>query len=97
MQAIDFVKEQCQKEGYENDLYDFLSDLETIYKEEDNGSHRWWNDCFCVAKIEDKFIGWMSARTTGDDSPYDKGWEFDPSSICYVEPYEIKCTKYRII
>jgi len=32
-----------------------------------------------------------------DDGPYDKGWEFDPSSICYAEPYEVRAIKYRII
>jgi len=33
--------------------------------------------------------------TTGDDSPDDKGWEFDPNSVCYAEKYELTEIKYR--
>jgi len=51
----------------------------------DYDSHRWWNECFTVVDVDGLLIGFGDAETTGDDSPYDKGWEFDPDSICEVE------------
>ena len=53
--------------------------------EEVTSTHRWWNDVFRVTEIDGMLIGFDWAVTTGDDSARDKGWEFDPSSVCEVE------------
>ena len=58
-------------------------------------SRRWWTDCFTVVEIDGMLIGFDDAKTTGDDSPRDKGWEFDPSSICEVRTKEVTTTVYE--
>ena len=45
---------------------------------------RWWVDFFRVIDIDGMKIGFWDAETTGDDSASDKGWEFDPKTICEV-------------
>jgi len=61
----------------------------------DFSSRRHWKDCLSVAKVGDMLIGFNDAQTTGDDSPYDKGWEFEPESICEVIPYEVTEIRYK--
>jgi len=73
------------------DYYELLRGEKTIYQEE-VGEHRWWIDVFKVVKIDDRLIGFVDWRTTGDGSD---GWEFDEESICEVEPYEVTETRYR--
>jgi hypothetical protein len=45
----------------------------------------WWNDVFKVVEIDGMLIGFDDAETTGDRSPSDVGFEFDPESIVEVE------------
>ena len=59
------------------------------------GRGRWWEDEYRVVDVDGRLIGFMGASTTGDDSPYDVGWEFDENSIHEAEPYEETVTKYR--
>ena len=44
-----------------------------------------WNDVFKVVEIDGMFIGCDDAETTGDNTPNDVGFEFDPESIVEVE------------
>ena len=60
----------------------------------DESPHRWWTTCFMVTEIDGMLIGYVGAITTGDDSPSDKGWSFDPDSICEVEAKEVKAIVY---
>ena len=56
-----------------------------------NGNYsyrRWWCDCFTVVSCEGMLLGFNNAATTGDESPWEKGWVFDPNSICEVEKFE---------
>ena len=80
---------------YFSSIYELLKEesSDAIYSEETCGS-RWWNNTFQVSEINGKLIGYDWAETTGDDSPYWKGWVFDEDSICYVEPKEVIITKY---
>lgn len=48
---------------------------------------------FRVVEIDEMLIGYNDAKTTGDSSPSDCGWEFDPESCCEVE----KVTETKII
>ena len=52
--------------------------------EEKMSSHRWWDDYFVVMEIDGKLIGFETARTTGDLTPDEVGWEFDTDTICEV-------------
>lgn len=47
-----------------------------------------------VVEVDGMLIGFDGATTTGDDSPSDKGWEFNPSSICEVQAKEVTTTVY---
>lgn len=71
---------------FEDEVFEFLAyECDEVYSES-LGNRRWWEDLFIVVDIGDGVkIGFNSARTTGDDSPRDKGWEFDPDTICEVE------------
>ena len=50
---------------------------------------------FVVVEIDGMLIGFDDANTTGDKSPSDFGWEFDPSSICEVVAKEVVTTVYE--
>jgi len=43
------------------------------------------------------FIAYEGATTTGDDSPEDKGWEFDKDAIWEVVPVEKTITVYKAV
>lgn len=83
----------------------FFSDLMEFFKDsgycfhwsETTSSSRWWDNLFVVSKMNGRLIGYKWARTTGDNSIWDTGWEFDEDSICFVEPYEVTELKYRKI
>lgn len=47
--------------------------------------HGGGNDVFNVVEIDGMLIGFDDAETTGDNSPSDVGFEFDPESIVEVE------------
>lgn len=93
----DHLKKYCKKNEYnfenDEDILETLQDSgEEIYSEKIDYK-RWWNDIFKVVKIDGMLIGYNDARTTGDRSPSDCGWEFDPESCCEVE----KITETKII
>jgi len=76
--------------------------IKTIYEAKriwvgERSDRRWWTDCSAVVDVNGMLIGFDDAETTGDDSPRDKGWEFDPSSICEVEAEEVTTTIYKPI
>jgi hypothetical protein len=56
---------------------------------------RWWTDCLTVVAVNGMLIGFADAITTGDDSPRDKGWEFDPTTICEVVAEQVTTTIYK--
>jgi len=56
---------------------------------------RWWSEHLSVVEVNGMLIGFDDASTTGDDSPRDKGWEFDPDSICEVRSREVTTTVYE--
>lgn len=91
----EFLIEYNKSYGYsidDNCLLESLVDL-VIYKERKT-EHRWWNDYLYIAKIDEKYIGFLWAETTGDDSIYDIGWEFHWDTLAEYEPKEIIKTIY---
>lgn len=93
------VAAYCASKGYPTDdetIARIIQDRDTIW-ESRRDSRRWWDDVFCVVSINGLEIGFMGARTTGDDSPRDRGWEFDPRTICEVEKHTetVVKTTYR--
>lgn len=92
----DNLDEETGKPYFDN-LYDLISESYDAIYSEDLGDSRWWTNTFVVDEFDGKLIGFKWAETTGDDTPYEKGWEFDEDSICFVEPYDVTITKYRKI
>jgi hypothetical protein len=87
---LDYFNKNCfeQDKISERDFEEILLyEARPIYEKEIR-HRRWWTDYFTVVKIGDILIGFNSAKTTGDDSRRDKGWEFDLNSICEVEAKE---------
>ena len=74
-------------------LYGFLCNR-AIY-EENAGASRWWDNWFYVTNIDGLLIGFMAARSTGDATIYELGWQFNVDSIIEVEPYEKITIEYR--
>ena len=94
----DHVRAYNEKCGYANqteqDIIDTIRDADEVWSGNDS-NRRWWTECFTVVNVDGMLIGFDDAKTTGDDSPRDKGWEFDPSSICEVVAKEVTKTVYK--
>jgi hypothetical protein len=88
-QLIQHIKDYRKELGWEcKDDADILETLQVsgaILYREGIEDRRWWKEVFYVVDIAGVSMGYSGAETTGDDSPYDKGWEFDTASICEVE------------
>lgn len=82
---------------YFTSLYEMLSEIYDVLSSETTHISRWWDNMFVVQEINGRLIGFDWAQATGDDTAWEKGWEFNENSICFVEPYEVTITKYRKI
>jgi len=71
----------------EGSLIETVKESKIIYEEKIQ-ERRHWTDIFVVSDIGGMFIGFDWATGTGDKGFEDIGWEFDPESICEVEPEE---------
>lgn len=90
------LEEYNQSKGWptdEDSLVETLIEAPEIWAG-DESEHRWWVTYTKVVEINGMFIAIGWARTTGDDSPQDKGWEFDPEYIWEVEPTAKTITVY---
>lgn len=81
------------EETTDDDIIEVITDSKEVWIG-DADSHRWWDCCFKVVEVDGMLIGFDWATTTGDDSARDKGWEFDPETICEVEEKQITKTIY---
>jgi len=83
-------------EPTDGDLIDFLEEGSVNYERKVSGS-RWWDNIEKVSEVEGTYFRYLSARTTGDMSAWEAGWQFDWSTLEEVEPYTetITVTKYR--
>jgi hypothetical protein len=91
-----FLINYNKNHGWEIDdatLFESLMDAKKVYLETVN-ERRWWNDIFVVVEIDGHFIGFDSAETTGDNTPNECGWEFDPESICECKSIQETRTIY---
>ena len=81
----------CENNGFDTndvDLWEVLTECGKTVYEENLGSRRWWDDYFTVIELDGMQIGCLTAKTTGDDSPWDKGWEPDLELACEVNRTE---------
>ena len=71
----------------DDDLIETLEEAKLLW-EGDEDEHRWWT-CFTrVVEVDGMYIAYGWAKTTGDMSAKERGWEFDPSFIHEVKPVE---------
>ena len=68
----------------EDSIIELIRYSDEIYSEIVD-TKRWWKVVFRVVEIDGMFIGFDDAETTGDNSPSDVGFEFNPESIVEVE------------
>ena len=68
----------------EDSIIEWIRYSDEIYSEIVD-TKRWWKVVFRVVEIDGMFIGFDDAETTGDNSPSDVGFEFNPESIVEVE------------
>ena len=61
------------------------------------GEFRWWTEYRYVVEIDGMFIAYFDARSSGDMSAQERGYEFDPSYIHEVEPVEKVITVYECV
>jgi hypothetical protein len=99
-QTLEFVRKCMVNDGMrdcdEKHVGYYLWDFDAVWESKHN-QHRWWNSFDRVIKLEDKFIQFDWASTTGDNSIFDMGWEFDENSVIEVEPFEKVIIEYKPI
>lgn len=89
--ALDILNEYWQRTYGDppvteaDDIYERLNEFEAILVD-DEDRHRWWITMRKVIQVGDSFISYGDAQTTGDSSPREVGWEFDPESMEVVYP-----------
>jgi hypothetical protein len=92
------IEAALEKKGHaktDENIMDFLLySAKEVYCEVTD-SRRWWDEVFRVVDVDGTKIGFDWANTTGDDSARDKGWEFDPESVCFVEEETVTKTIYK--
>jgi hypothetical protein len=88
-EALKFLKAYVEDEGFDADddsiLLEFLEEDGPIVHHEDYDERRWWTETFNVTEINGRLIGWYGAKTTGDASAEERGWEFEPTEVHFVE------------
>lgn len=76
----EFNKKNKREMG-DNWIYETLEGCGKEVYREDMGDSRWWKNLLIIKEIDGILIGFCIATTTGDEGPYEKGWEFDEESI----------------
>jgi len=92
------LEDDEKKDGYDkwkndDELLEVLRNNKMLF-EEKISEHRWWNEHRYIIKVGDVYIGYIYAETTGDMSPREAGYEFDPDSICEMKPIQKTITVY---
>lgn len=85
-----------QKHGYpvtDEALIETLRDPKAVWKGGEE-QHRWWACYTKVVEIDGMLIGFQDARSSGDMSAQERGWEFDPKSVFEAEAKEVTTTVY---
>ena len=93
----ELAKKYNKKNGYGEELEELVESIvesKCIWKSKYD-EHRHWSTFTKVVKFEGKFIGFEWATTSDDMAIWDKGFEFDVSSITEMQPKEITTVVYK--
>ncbi len=97
--AVEFVREYSKGTKYPieegESVCEYLSEVGEQVHSENVGSRRWYDDEFRVVKLGDVLIGYDGYYMTGDNGMSDMGLEYDDSTVCFVEEYELTTKAYR--
>ena len=93
-----FLVDDLKKDGFDkwennDELLEILRSYDVLNKKMIS-EHRWWNEYRYTITVGNKYIGYVYAETTGDENAWEKGYEFDPDSICEMEPITETVTSY---
>lgn len=86
----------CKYKGDDDILEEVLVECFEVEDKQFLSSHRWWNTYRKVIKIEDTYIGYIVAESTGDSGAKELGYEFDPDLICEMLPVEKTIITYVV-
>jgi hypothetical protein len=89
---LEYVKQELGLDS-DQEAIDEIRESDIIYRSLII-DRRWWNEYLTVVKIGDKYISFIEASTTGDKSPSEVGFDFDPTTICEVVPKEVAIVKF---
>ncbi len=89
---LEYVKQELGLDS-DQEAIDEIRESDVVYSRLDV-ERRWWHEYFTVVKIGDKYISFIEASTTGDRSPSEVGFDFDPTTICEVVPKEVTIVKF---
>lgn len=76
LRTDEYWSDSFLEEDNKLELLCFLRELDEIWKEHKSG-HRWWDTYTKVVQLQDRFLQFTDAQTTGDTSAIDAGWEWD--------------------
>lgn len=71
----------------DGDILEILRGENNLHREEVD-RRRWWNVYQYTVEIDGMLIGYDYAEANRDESVYDLGYEFDPSTVCEMEKKE---------
>lgn len=83
--------------GYSTDkesLIETIRNGDKVWRGKESPGRRWVS-CFTVVNVGGMLIGFRDAFTDSGDPPRDKGWEFEPSTICEVVAKQVTTTVYE--
>ena len=92
-----FLTEYNKSKNYgtsEADLIETVREAKEVYRD-DGDKHRWWVEYTYVVEIGERYLAFADARSTGDQSASEAGYDFDDSTISFVEPYTKTVTMYK--
>jgi hypothetical protein len=81
--VVKYNKSKGWGEDEESVIETIIDSKEVFSKTIDSRRH--WDETFNVVEVDGMLIGYDGARTTGDMSAEEKGWEFDSDTICEVK------------
>jgi hypothetical protein len=90
----EYWKSKGWGEPTEQDMIDEITDSFSVWDGDYSGS-RHWTSFFRVVDVNGMLIGFDWASSDGDMTATEKGWEFDPDSICQVEKVAVQSFVYK--
>ena len=91
------LEDYCKGKGWprwrdDEELLEILRNIDEVHKKMVS-EHRHWDEYRYTIKIGNAYIGYIYAKTTGDMSPEETGYDFEPD-LCEMKPMVKTITTY---